>query len=323
MAIDRVDGVRVVAVGDLLAESLSIPPYQRPYTWEPATAVQLLDDLRDASQQQESRTDGTGDGGSDANSSYVLGAVILHQDKQAGQTHVVDGQQRLLTLTMLLDLLDSAGEVDTNAMPAPIAEAPAAPVTRVRAALAQRLGHIDEPPGRLADFIRTRCEVIRVETDDADEAFRVFDSQNYRGKALLPHDLLKAYHLREMRGETGSMKAALVEGWEAVPDDELDRLFSTYLWRIKRWSRGLSAPRFAVRHVNAFKGLDARTANTPAARYHLAAQAAVPLLAAWGGESGELDRSTGRIRFQIDAPVIAGRGFFEMVTFMLGELRSW
>ena len=320
MAIDRVDGVRVVAVGDLLAESLSIPPYQRPYTWEPATAVQLLDDLRDASQQQESRTDGTGDGGSDANSSYVLGAVILHRDKQAGQTHVVDGQQRLLTLTMLLDLLDSAGEVGTNAMPARIAEAPAAPVTRVRAALAQRLGHIDEPPGRLADFIRTRCEVIRVETDDADEAFRVFDSQNYRGKALLPHDLLKAYHLREMRGETGSMKAALVEGWEAVPDDELDRLFSTYLWRIKRWSRGLSAPRFAVRHVNAFKGLDARTANTPAARYHLAAQAAVPLLAAWGGESGELDRSTGRIRFQIDAPVIAGRGFFEMVTFMLGEL---
>ena len=39
-------------------------------------------------------------------------------------------------------------------------------------------------------------------TDDVDEAFRVFDSQNYRGKALAPHDLLKAHHLREMREET-------------------------------------------------------------------------------------------------------------------------
>ncbi|VTM47205.1 Uncharacterised protein [Klebsiella pneumoniae] len=41
--------------------------------------------------------------------------------------------------------------------------------------------------------------------------FRVFDSQNYRGKPLAPHDLLKAHHLREMHDESAAMKVAVVE----------------------------------------------------------------------------------------------------------------
>lgn len=318
MAIDRERGVRVVTVGDLLAEDLSIPPYQRPYSWEPVTAVQLLDDIREAFRPRT----GTGTQGEDARASYVLGAVILHLDEETDQIHVVDGQQRLLTLTMLLDLLDisEVGEIQAGGYSE--GEDPQAPVVLVRAALAGRVGHMDEHPERLAEFIRSDCELIRVETDDPDEAFRVFDSQNYRGKALLPHDLLKAYHLREMHTETVSMKAALVEGWEAVPDAELDRLFSTYLWRIKCWSRGLSAPTFAVRHIATFKGLTTKTATTPSARYHLAAQAAIPMLEAWTAMSDEAERSAGRSRFQLDAPVLAGRPFFEMVTFMLAELRT-
>ena len=51
---------------------------------------------------------------------------------------------------------------------------------------------------RLRDFIEKQCELIVVITDDVSEAFQFFDSQNARGKALYPHDLLKAYHLREM-----------------------------------------------------------------------------------------------------------------------------
>ena len=49
------------------------------------------------------------------------------------------------------------------------------------AELARRVRHMEEPAKAFADFIRNNCEIIRVETDDADEAFRVFDSQNYRG----------------------------------------------------------------------------------------------------------------------------------------------
>ena len=315
MAIDRENGVRVVTVGELLAENLTIPPYQRPYSWDPSTALQLFDDIRDAFRPHEAATDPA-----PARPSYVLGAVILHLDGEAGQTHVVDGQQRLLTLTMLLDLLDRTVDADTEAGLRE-GENPEAAVVRVRAELARRVKHMQEPSKAVAAFIRDNCEVIRVATDDPDEAFRVFDSQNYRGKPLRPHDLLKAYHLREMRNDSVAMREALVEVWQSVPDTELDRLFSTYLWRIKRWTRGLPAPAFAARHIDAFKGLTPRTSITPAARYHLGAQAAVPLLAAWAERSDEATRTADRTRFQLDAPVVAGRSFFEMVTFMLGELR--
>lgn len=320
MAIEREKGVRVVTVGELLDEGLTIPPYQRTYSWGPATALQLFDDIRNAFRAENAAPNALPDAEQAQEPSYVLGAVILHRDNEDVQTHVVDGQQRLLTLTMLLDLLDEVSEFPTVVLPIEH-EDQAAPVVRVHTELARRVKHMDEPLRTFADFIRNNCEIIRVETDDADEAFRVFDSQNYRGKPLLPHDLLKAYHLREMSGESDAMREALVEVWQNVPDAELDRLFSTYLWRIKRWTRGLSAPRFAARHIDSFKGLTPKSASTPAARYHLAAQTAVPILAAWAEHPDETDRMVNRTRFQIDAPVVAGRPFFEMATFMLGELR--
>jgi uncharacterized protein with ParB-like and HNH nuclease domain len=55
VAINREKGVRAVTVGDLLVEELRIPPYQRPYSWEPATALQLLDDIREAYRSRDQR----------------------------------------------------------------------------------------------------------------------------------------------------------------------------------------------------------------------------------------------------------------------------
>lgn len=299
-------GVSAVSVGTLLEQKLRIPAYQRPYRWSPATALQLLDDLSDAQGDAQARSDDV---------PYVLGAVILHE--QDGWLDVVDGQQRLLTLRMLFAVLkpdnlqlDGHGEVDT-------------PVLRVWRTLQRRLASLTgDEKTRLHDFISNRCQLVRVVTDDVDEAFRVFDSQNYRGKPLAPHDLLKAHHLREMQGESAAMQAAVVETWESVPDEALHRLFSTFLYRIARWSRGESAPGFSVHDIGMFKGIAPKGALAPFERYHLAAQAAIPLLMAWVAPGTPDARDAARSRFQLDAPLVAGRPFFEMVSFMLGELAT-
>lgn len=308
MTIQKQDGVRRTTVGELLAEDLRIPPYQRPYSWQPETALQLLDDIR-AAMKDNARSD----------IPYVLGAVIIHKEDKI--LNVVDGQQRLLTLRMILDLIEKTSDCASSA-------SSSNSIGLVRTALYRSISGFGENESAkpekqpLAKFIREKCELIRVETDDIDEAFRVFDSQNYRGKPLAPHDLLKAYHLREMRDETPAMKAAVVEAWESVMDDDLDRLFSTYLYRIVRWSRGESAPGFSVHDIGVFKGISPQKNRSPNARYHIAAQAAIPLLNLWGSPfSGSVDRDSGRIRFQLDAPLLAGRPFFEMVSFMLTELR--
>lgn len=301
MAIEE-RGVSAVNVGDLLAQNLQIPHYQRPYSWEQATALRLVDDITEALDDPERR-----------HLPYVLGAVILHES--GDRFDVVDGQQRLLTLRMILAIIDQGD-------PFIIVSDADQPVVRVWGALRRRLEPLRDEWSQLLDFVRLRCQVVRIVTDDVDEAFRVFDSQNYRGMPLAPHDLLKAHHLREMREESATAKAAVVEAWESVGDRELARLFSVYLYRIARWTRGESAPGFTVGDIDLWKGISPRRASTPSARYHLAAQAAIPMLSAWGAATSDADvRQVGRSRFQLDAPPMAGRQFFEMVTFMLAEVK--
>lgn len=297
--------VRATTVGDLIHADLRIPHYQRPYSWEPATALQLLDDIRE-SRDSPSRSDVP----------YVLGAVILHDHDKI--LDVVDGQQRLLTLRMLIALLDPE---PGDAVHHHFRSNNDAPISQVWQALGHRIQPWSpEDRSEFLHYLRDKCLLVRIVTDEIDEAFRVFDSQNYRGKPLAPHDLLKAYHLREMRDDTAAMRAAVVETWESVTDDDLDRLFSIYLYRIHRWSRGESAPGFSSQDVGMFKGISPRRALPPTARYHLAAQSAIPLLSAWCKTPSHDDRDAGRIRFQLDAPLVAGRPFFEMVEFMLSEL---
>ena len=48
------------------------------------------------------------------------------------------------------------------------------------------------------DALKNILEVVVIAVYKIGEAFQLFDSQNTRGRALYPHDLLKAYHLREI-----------------------------------------------------------------------------------------------------------------------------
>ncbi|GAA3735218.1 hypothetical protein HDA32_003964 [Spinactinospora alkalitolerans] len=76
-----------------------IPDYQRPYAWEVEQAAQLRDDLIEALDR-------------DSDEPYFLGSVVLVKNKQSSNAEVIDGQQRLTTLTILLavlrDLTDDA-----------------------------------------------------------------------------------------------------------------------------------------------------------------------------------------------------------------------
>ena len=154
-------------VGELLREDLRIPHYQRPYSWEPDTALQLLDDIRGALHGDDRQTP----------ASYVLGAVILHNNGDG--LDVVDGQQRLLTLRILLEMLD------LDPVP-PVPTDGASAVGLVRNEFARRLRGWSAADRRaLASFITGNCVLVRVETGDEDEAFRVFDSQNYHNCYLL------------------------------------------------------------------------------------------------------------------------------------------
>lgn len=69
-----------------------IPDYQRPYAWEREQATQLLEDLVEALDR----------GGDEP---YFLGSIVLVKHKGVSDAEVIDGQQRLTTLTILLAVL--------------------------------------------------------------------------------------------------------------------------------------------------------------------------------------------------------------------------
>lgn len=72
----------------------SIPPYQRPYSWTEDQASELLDDILAA--QPEPHQEAV---------PYFLGSIVLIKDAAQPEADVVDGQQRLTTLTILLAVL--------------------------------------------------------------------------------------------------------------------------------------------------------------------------------------------------------------------------
>ena len=76
--------------GELLSSStFEIPPFQRDYSWELDEVTEFWSDLKNAIQDQ----------------TYFLGLVILTEQKDKKHKHVIDGQQRLLTLTLLATAL--------------------------------------------------------------------------------------------------------------------------------------------------------------------------------------------------------------------------
>jgi len=74
-----------------------IPPYQRPYSWTTEEAGALFVDIVDASNLEEKKFE--------ALPPYFLGSIVLIKDPQKPTSYVVDGQQRITTLTILWSAL--------------------------------------------------------------------------------------------------------------------------------------------------------------------------------------------------------------------------
>ena len=102
-----------------------IPDYQRPYAWGEEQAVQLFEDLIEALDR------GAGE-------PYFLGSVVLVKDSDA-QADVIDGQQRLTTLTILLAVLR---ELTTDP------------------ALALELDHMVMEPGKIVQGLAARPRLV-------------------------------------------------------------------------------------------------------------------------------------------------------------------
>jgi hypothetical protein len=239
-------------VGEILRKgNLRIPSYQRPYKWDRKHIRNLFYDLQDAMGKRE----------------YQVGSVILHEND--GHLDIVDGQQRLISISLLLHLLDYVNNYEgaTQLLSTEFGELScyhASENYNEWQNLTRLVG--EKQTKNICEFLLEKCSIscIIMPEERLAEAFQLFDSQNNRGKSLEPHDLLKAYHLRQQDSEDEK----IVEKWEQFVEDNdlsLKDLFDKHLFRMRRWSRGEtgltnkrygSYLRFTEDFIDDFKGVD-------------------------------------------------------------------
>ena len=274
---------------------LEIPDYQRPYKWTAKNAIQLLDDIVDAKNENKE--------------TYRVGTLILHYDVKKSAYNIVDGQQRTITFSLLLSAL---GADSISFLNQPLANNPhnTRNVPNNFRTLERRANNIIDDRERryLRDYIENNCELIVVITEDISEAFQFFDSQNARGKKLYPHDLLKAYHLREMNDLDIAETEKVVKDWEDLPQKDLSLLFSDYLYRVKEWTKGNKAWELTEHNIHKFKGIT-RKDNFPYAQFFKGAFAYADTV---NHSPMPFVSGTRNLKpFQLDTPIVAGKPFFD------------
>lgn len=278
---------RILSVEELLKLDLVIPSYQRPYKWTEKNIRELVLDIQK----------GIEDAKKYPNFKYRVGTVILYQENDTKPYEIVDGQQRILSFLLLKLCLSP--NFTCSLLSAKFSDK----VT---------LGNLHSNSDRIREWcssvdvgvkeafdkaLSEVLEVVVLTVNERSEAFQLFDSQNTRGRELYPHDLLKAYHLREIHDKYDMQRAVLK--WESKDPKAIRELFDNYLFPLWNWSKRRKSSRFTAAEIDLYKGIEESSGYTYARR----ANKAMPY-------------------FLLSEPLISGGDFFEMVDHYMQMLHS-
>ena len=232
-------------IRELLAgRKYSIDYYQREYKWQQKQVAELIDDL--AAKFLESHEAGNERSAVAEYGHYFLGSIIV-SDKD-GQKFIIDGQQRLTTLTLLLIFLqhqltdaEQKGQIAdlifsqkygkrsfnldvaerTPCMEAlyageEFADADAAGVGGQHPrALRRHRGAVPRGAERralpyFADWLIENVHLIEITAYSDGDAYTIFETMNDRGLSLTPADMLKGYLLANITDSDRRTRASRV-----------------------------------------------------------------------------------------------------------------
>lgn len=285
--ITKLQKIQILSIDELLKHNLIIPNYQRPYKWTEKNVIDLIQDINHSIEESKKYTDFT----------YRIGTILLHKENEENFYNIIDGQQRILTLLLikLYLLQEKAPQKDLLKSSSKITQYNLKNNYRI---IKEWFSNNDEVyKTEFKTAFESVLEVVVIVVDKLEEAFQLFDSQNSRGRSLYPHDLLKAYHLREIKNKYISKYAVLK--WENNKPEDIRNLFNYYLFPLLNWAQGQRTWDFSDKDIDQYKGIEV----TSEYNYAYRAQEAFPY-------------------FQITDPFIAGAPFFDMVEHYLRVLHD-
>ena len=218
--------VDVLSFSKLFEQSdlpIGVDTYQRGFVWDTEKIEQLKSDLLEYQQLEQPQPP------------YYMGTILIHRDRESDTRFIIDGQQRLTALSVLHNQI-------CEGLPSNFAftySPKSAQVIRQADQIFKRSA--TNPNSDI--FEQVLFTVIEVERVDL--AFTFFDTQNNRGVPLHATDLLKAYHLRAVSGDSKErLQTVCAKGWESIQqgasvmaheEDFAPSLFSKFLWRSRCW----------------------------------------------------------------------------------------
>ena len=218
--------------GEILQLHLTIPDYQRIYCWEENNVKCLLDDVIEHI-------------GTNSKTPYRLGTIILHSHD--GKYDIIDGQQRLVTLALLLSEIGVKTSLLKEEFSSKRSIEYVAYNKHIIHEYVRRHLSIHNNVEKLLNLLEFSVLVLQNNTS-IDLAYTFFSNQNSRGVALTDYDLLKAHHLRYIPSSCEQQSRHAAEVWNKMIEDgrnendqtmipDYVQTLDTYIYRLRKWMR--------------------------------------------------------------------------------------
>lgn len=231
--------VGTITIADLLKNQLSIPDFQRPYEWDERLVLKLFQDIENHFFPLEGVKDNVSD--------FYLGSILLYKNENE-IFEIIDGQQRLTTF-LILDYLINPESFRERPLFTFHSNISVKNIMTIKKVIET---HKDQFKFAQKDIYEDTIEKICLNiiiTKDEQKAFQFFDSLNSKGKKLDTINILKSYHLRELKDEEALQKKmatnfdslnAIVESFEFKKHKiySLDSFVSLLWVKHNYWTKG-------------------------------------------------------------------------------------
>ena len=218
--------LKTMKLYELFNLNLTIPDYQRIYCWDNKNIRTIWNNLLEMPE----------------NLDYHLGTIIIHNTNC--NCDIIDGQQRLVTLTIILRALGYNGNMPLLLQRFKSKEA-CDNIANAKYVINSIKGwDIERNQSLLKNIIEhLTFSVLILKSSNIDLAYTFFSNQNSRGVRLSDYDILKAHHLRFLITNE-SQSEHLARKWNAISQEYdfnneqiIHMTLGVHLFRVRKWMR--------------------------------------------------------------------------------------
>ena len=209
--------VKTLTISDLFNDenkcNYIIPIYQRNYAWGDDEISSLLQDIKNACEKNKEQ-----------DKNYYIGSLVVYR-RENDDFEVIDGQQRLTTLTLIMHYLDklvfrnvsfehrdeseqALSNLNSEKLPSNFLQA----LKTIKKVIDEWGNNKDE----IVKFLLDKVEIIRTEVPEGTDLNHYFEIMNTRGEQLEKHEILKARLMKEL--PTAIEQSSFAKIWDACSD---------------------------------------------------------------------------------------------------------